>query len=197
MEKIILASNNANKIREFKEIFSTYEIVPMKDIGFNQEIVEDGTTFEENSKIKTTAITNFLKSKNLNHMVMADDSGLCVDALNGAPGVYSARYGGDHNDQSNRDFLLKNLEGIQNRDAKFVCVITLQKPNGEIIVGKGEVKGRILTEETGNGGFGFDCLFFCNELNKCFGLATPEEKNSVSHRGRAIKDVLNKLNATK
>ena len=104
MEKIILASNNAHKIKEFKEIFNNYEIVPMKEIGFNEEIVEDGTTFEENSKIKTTAISNFLKKNGLNHMVMADDSGLCVDELNGEPGVYSARYGGSKSDQDHRDF---------------------------------------------------------------------------------------------
>ena len=94
MEKIILASNNVHKIKEFKELFTDYEIVPMKEIGFNEEIVENGTTFEENSKIKTEAISNFLKRNNLNYMVMADDSGLCVDALNGAPGLYSARYAG-------------------------------------------------------------------------------------------------------
>ena len=194
MEKIILASNNAHKIKEFKEIFNNYEIVPMKEIGFNEEIVEDGTTFEENSKIKTEAISNFLKKNGLNHMVMADDSGLCVDALNGEPGVYSARYGGSPSDQDHRDLLLKNLEGKPNRNAKFVCVITLQKPNGETIIGRGEVNGTILTEEIGDKSFGYDCVFHSTEINKCFGLATPAEKNSVSHRGRAIADLLNKLN---
>ena len=194
MEKIILASNNAHKIKEFKEIFNNYEIVPMKEIGFNEEIVEDGTTFEENSKIKTTAISNFLKKNGLNHMVMADDSGLCVDELNGEPGVYSARYGGSKSDQDHRDLLLKNLEGKLNRNAKFVCVITLQKPNGETIVGRGEVNGTILTEEIGDKSFGYDCVFYSTEINKCFGLATPAEKNSVSHRGRAIADLLTKLN---
>ena len=193
MEKIILASNNAHKIKEFKEIFTNYEIVPMKEIGFNEDIVEDGKTFEENSLIKTTAIMNYLKNKNLSYMVMADDSGLCVDSLNGEPGVYSARYGGDHNDQSNRDFLLKNLEDKPNRTARFVCVITLQKPDGTVVVGKGQVEGLILTQEVGDNGFGYDCLFHCTELNKCFGLCTAEEKNSVSHRGRAIKDLLSKM----
>lgn len=194
MEKIILASNNAHKIKEFKEIFNNYEIVPMKEIGFNEEIVEDGTTFEENSKIKTEAISNFLKKNGLNHIVMADDSGLCVDALNGEPGVYSARYGGSPSDQDHRDLLLKNLEGNPNRNARFACVITLQKPNGETIIGRGEVNGTILTEEIGDKSFGYDCVFYSTEINKCFGLATPAEKNSVSHRGRAIADLLNKLN---
>lgn len=194
MDKIILASNNKHKIKEFKEIFSDYEIIPMKEIGFDEEIVEDGTTFEENSKIKTAAISNFLKKNNLNYMVMADDSGLCVDALNGEPGVYSARYGGSHSDQDHRNLLLKNLQNETNRSAKFVCVITLQKPSGEIIVGNGEVYGTILHEETGDTSFGYDCLFYSTEINKCFGLATPEEKNKVSHRGRAIQDLLSKLN---
>lgn len=194
MDKIILASNNKHKIKEFKEIFSDYEIIPMKEIGFDEEIIEDGTTFEENSKIKTAAISNFLKKNNLNYMVMADDSGLCVDALNGEPGVYSARYGGSHSDQDHRNLLLKNLQNETNRSAKFVCVITLQKPSGEIIVGNGEVYGTILHEETGDTSFGYDCLFYSTEINKCFGLATPEEKNKVSHRGRAIQDLLSKLN---
>lgn len=194
MEKIILASNNVHKIKEFKEIFTDYEIVPMKEIGFNEEIVENGTTFEENSKIKTEAISNFLKRNNLNYMVMADDSGLCVDELNGEPGIYSARYGGSPSDQDHRDLLLKNLEGKLNRNAKFVCVITLQKPNGETVVGYGEVPGTILTKEVGDTSFGYDCLFYSTELNKCFGLATPAEKNAVSHRGRAITDLLSKLN---
>ena len=127
-------------------------------------------------------------------MVMADDSGLCVDELNGEPGVYSARYGGSPSDQDHRDLLLKNLEGKLNRNAKFVCVITLQKPNGETVVGYGEVPGTILTKEVGDKSFGYDCVFYSIEINKCFGLATPAEKNSVSHRGRAIADLLNKLN---
>lgn len=194
MEKIILASNNKHKIKEFKEIFKNYEIIPMSEIGFNEEIVEDGNTFEENSKIKTVALQKFLKSKNLNYSVIADDSGLCVDALNGEPGVYSARYAQEHNDQANRNKLLKNLVNKKNRNAKFVCVITLLKPDGKTVVGKGEVGGKILKQETGNTAFGYDCLFYSNELNKCFGECSDEEKNSVSHRGRAIKDLLNKLN---
>lgn len=194
MEKIILASNNKHKIKEFKEIFKNYEIIPMSEIGFNEEIVEDGNTFEENSKIKTVALQKFLKSKNLNYSVIADDSGLCVDALNGEPGVYSARYAQEHNDQANRNKLLKNLENKKNRNAKFVCVITLLKPDGKTVLGKGEVCGKILKQETGNTAFGYDCLFYSNELNKCFGECSDEEKNSVSHRGRAIKDLLNKLN---
>ncbi|MBQ8844835.1 MAG: RdgB/HAM1 family non-canonical purine NTP pyrophosphatase [Clostridia bacterium] len=194
MEKIILASNNQHKIKEFKQILKDYEILPLSEIGFDEEIEENGTTFQENSKIKVDAISKYLKDNNLEgYMVMGDDSGLCVDALDGAPGVFSARYAEEHNTQANRDLLLKNLNGIENREAKFVCVITLKKPNGEYIVSQGEVKGRILTEETGDTSFGYDCLFFSHELQKSFGHATPDEKNAISHRGRAIQNLLAKL----
>lgn len=194
MEKIILASNNEHKIKEFKEILTDYEIIPLKEIGFDEEIEENGTTFQENSKIKVDAISQFLKSKNLQDcMVMGDDSGLCVEALDGAPGVFSARYAEEHNAKANRDLLLKNLSGIENREAKFVCVITLKKPNGEYIVSQGEVKGKILFEEMGDTSFGYDCLFFSYELNKSFGLADSDEKNKISHRGRAIQNLLSKL----
>lgn len=194
MEKIVLASNNEHKIKEFKEILKNFEIITMKEVGFYDDIVEDGTTFEENSEIKADAILKFLKSKNLNYMVMADDSGLCVNALNGAPGVYSARYAQVHNDQANRDKLLENLKNTKDRSAYFMCVITLKKPDETKIVGKGKVDGIILEKETGNTSFGYDCLFYSNELKKCFGLCTDKEKNSVSHRGRAIQDLLSKLN---
>ncbi len=187
METIVLASNNQHKIKEFKEILTEYNIVPMAEIGFNEDVEENGTTFRENSKIKVDAISAYLKEKNLNYMVMADDSGLCVDALNGEPGVYSARYAGEHNHQANRDKLLKNMLGVENRDAKFVCCITLLKPTGEIIVAEGEVKGTITTFEDGDTSFGFDCLFYSTELQKTFGHATADEKNRVSHRGRAIE----------
>ena len=126
MKKIVLASNNEHKIKEFKEILKNFEIITMKEVGFYDDIVEDGTTFEENSEIKADAILKFLKSKNLNYMVMADDSGLCVNALNGAPGVYSARYAQVHNDQANRDKLLENLKNATDRSAYFMCVITVK-----------------------------------------------------------------------
>lgn len=193
MEKIVLASNNEHKIKEFKEIFKNYEIIPMKEVGFVDEIIEDGKTFHENSKIKTSTISKFLKSKNLNYMVMADDSGLCVDSLNGEPGVYSARYSKEHNDAANRKQLLKNLQGKINRSAHFICVITLQKPDGTTIIGEGKVEGFILTHEEGDKSFGYDCLFHSNELNKCFGVCTSDEKNLVSHRGRAAQNLLSKL----
>ena len=195
METIVLASNNQHKIKEFKEIMKDYNIVTMAEVGFTDDIVEDGDTFLANSTIKSKTIAKYLKEKNLNYMVMADDSGLCVDALNGDPGVYSARYAGEHTQQANRDKLLANLKDVEdpNRIARFKCVITLLKPDGTMLVGEGKVEGKILKQETGDTSFGYDCLFYSNELKKCFGQATENEKNSVSHRGRAIADLLKKL----
>ena len=195
METIVLASNNQHKIKEFKEIMKDYNIVTMAEVGFTDDIVEDGDTFLANSTIKSKTIAKYLKEKNLNYMVMADDSGLCVDALNGDPGVYSARYAGEHTQQANRDKLLANLKDVEgpNRTARFKCVITLLKPDGTMLVGEGKVEGKILKQETGDTSFGYDCLFYSNELKKCFGQATETEKNSVSHRGRAIADLLKKL----
>ena len=195
METIVLASNNQHKIKEFKEIMKDYNIVTMAEVGFTDDIVEDGDTFLANSTIKSKTIAKYLKEKNLNYMVIADDSGLCVDALNGDPGVYSARYAGEHTQQANRDKLLANLKDVEdpNRTARFKCVITLLKPDGTMLVGEGKVEGKILKQETGDTSFGYDCLFYSNELKKCFGQATETEKNSVSHRGRAIADLLKKL----
>lgn len=195
METIVLASNNQHKIKEFKEIMKDYNIVTMAEVGFTDDIVEDGDTFLANSTIKSKTIAKYLKEKNLNYMVMADDSGLCVDALNGDPGVYSARYAGEHTQQANRDKLLANLKDVEdpNRTARFKCVITLLKPDGTMLVGEGKVEGKILKQETGDTSFGYDCLFYSNELKKCFGQATETEKNSVSHRGRAIANLLKKL----
>ena len=195
METIVLASNNQHKIKEFKEIMKDYNIVTMAEVGFTDDIVEDGDTFLANSTIKSKTIAKYLKEKNLNYMVMADDSGLCVDALNGDPGVYSARYAGEHTQQANRDKLLANLKDVEdpNRIARFKCVITLLKPDGTMLVCEGKVEGKILKQETGDTSFGYDCLFYSNELKKCFGQATETEKNSVSHRGRAIADLLKKL----
>ena len=145
METIVLASNNQHKIKEFKEIMKDYNIVTMAEVGFTDDIVEDGDTFLANSTIKSKTIAKYLKEKNLNYMVMADDSGLCVDALNGDPGVYSARYAGEHTQQANRDKLLANLKDVEdpNRTARFKCVITLLKPDGTMLVGEGKVEGNL------------------------------------------------------
>lgn len=191
MNKIVLASNNMHKVREFKEILNDTEILTLKEIGFDREIIEDGSTFYENSLIKAKTIGLYLKEKGLNYPVLADDSGLVVNSLNGAPGVYSARFAGEHsNDKANRQKLLKELQGKADRSAYFACVIVKYMPDGSHIYGKGETYGRILEKEVGYDGFGYDCLFYSNDLKKSFGEATAEEKNSVSHRKRAIENLL-------
>lgn len=190
MEKIILASNNKNKIREIKNMLSNMEVLSLNDIGLLDDIVEDGSTFSENALIKARTTYNFIKQKNITAWVLSDDSGLCVKALNNEPGVYSARYAGDHNDKANREKVLENLKGKTNRDAFFMCSMALISPSGVEHVFDGKVDGKILETETGTNGFGFDCIFYSYDLNKCFGLCSAEEKSSVSHRGRALRQVV-------
>ncbi len=190
MEKLVIASGNKGKIKEIKAILGDiFEVVPMSELGFNEDIEETGTTFFENALIKAKTV-----SLALNENVLADDSGLSVDVLNGEPGVYSARYSGEHgNDKSNRDLLLKNLENQTNRNARFISSVVLYKKDGTFIDGYGETLGTILHEEIGENGFGYDCIFKSLDLNKSFGIATAEEKNAVSHRFRAIQDLYKKL----
>ena len=190
MEKLVIASGNKGKIKEIKEILGgIFEVVPMSELGFNSDIEETGTTFFENALIKAKTV-----SLALNENVLADDSGLAVDILNGAPGVYSARYSGEHgNDKSNRDLLLKNLENQTNRKAKFISSVVLYKKDGTYIDGYGETLGTIMHEEMGENGFGYDCIFLSDDLQKSFGIASAEEKNAVSHRFRAIQDLYKKL----
>ena len=184
--RLVVASGNKNKLREIAEIFPDFEVCSQKQMGFDEDVEETGTTFAENALIKARAACAAL-----GEMVLADDSGLCVDALNGAPGVYSARYCGYHgNDEENRKVLLKNMEGVTNRRAHFTSAIALVYPDGRELVAEGYTYGEILHEETGNGGFGYDCLFFNEDLQKSFGVATAEEKNKVSHRFRALQKML-------
>lgn len=189
-KKIILASNNTHKIEEIKDIFFEYEILSLKDIGFLDDIEENGKTFLGNALIKAKAVQKFLKSKNIEATVLADDSGLCVDALNGEPGVYSARYAANHgNSVENRKKLLQNLKDIKDRAAHFVCVLVKMYPNGEWVQAEGKTFGEITREEIGDKSFGYDCIFYSYDLNKTFGQATKEEKNSVSHRARALSKI--------
>lgn len=193
MKIIVLASNNEHKIKEFGEILVDYKVVSLNDIGYFEEIEENGETFEENALIKAETIHNYLKNKGLECIVIADDSGLCVDSLNGAPGVYSARYAGIHGDnQANRDKLQNELEG-KDRSAYFVCTIVVYYPNGNYKTFIGKTYGKIIEEERGKKDFGYDCIFYSNDLNKTFGEALEEEKNSVSHRGRAIAEMLKEI----
>lgn len=192
MKKIVLASNNKGKIKEFKKVLEDYEILTLNDVGYFEDIVEDGNTLLENSLIKAKATTKFLNSKGIEAFVIADDSGLFVNALNGAPGVYSARYAGNHNDQANRDKLLRELKDKTDRTAYFACVLTVMKPDGTYKYVEGKTFGEITTKETGENGFGFDPLFYSNDLKKTFAQASEEEKNLVSHRGRAIQMLIEK-----
>lgn len=193
MKRVILASNNKKKIEEIKEILKDLdlEIKSLKEEGIDIDVVEDGKTFKENSFKKANEIKEYLLKKGeKDFIVMSDDSGLEVDALNGAPGVYSARYSGEHgNDKKNNEKLLKELEGIEKRTARFVCHITLINDKNIETDFFGEVKGRILEKLNGEGGFGYDPLFFNEELKKTFGEATKDEKNKISHRGNALKQL--------
>ena len=188
-ERLVVASGNQHKLREIAEIFTEFEVVSQKEMGFNEEVEETGTTFSENALIKARAA-----AKALGVVTLADDSGLCVEALGGAPGVFSARYCGEHgNDKKNRDTLLKNLTGVENRRAYFTSAIALVYPDGKELLAEGRTYGWILQEEQGDGGFGYDCIFESEDLNKSFGVATAEEKNAVSHRYRALQALLAKM----
>ena len=199
MKKLILASNNAKKVKEIKEILEglPIEVKSLKDEGIDIDVVEDGKTFEENAKKKAKEIYEFLLSKGKkDFIVLADDSGLEVDYLNGGPGIYSARYSGEHgNDDKNNEKLLENLEGVpkEKRGAQFVCQLSLFTDKGEYYTVRGEVRGFIIESIQGKGGFGYDPLFFYEPFNKTFGELEAEEKNKISHRGIALiklKDTL-------
>lgn len=193
--KLVIATNNAHKLQEIRQILgdSFDTLLSLNDLGIDIDIEETGTTFMENAILKAETICKLCGMPTL-----ADDTGLVVDALDGAPGVYSARYAGiEHNDKNNRTLLLKNLQGVENRSAHFETVIAICYPNGEIITSSGRVDGYILNQERGTEGFGYDSLFYSNELGKSFAEATSCEKNSVSHRGRALRAMLKKLNEVK
>ena len=193
MRKIVLASNNIKKIKELKEILKDYpyEIYSLKDMNIDIEVEEDGLTFEENAKKKAVETHQYLLNKGeKGFIVLSDDSGLEVDCLNGAPGIYSARYAGEHgNDYDNNIKLLKEMKHLKGDDrrARFVCVIAVVFEDGSIKSVRGEVEGTIIEELKTEGGFGYDPLFFYKGFNKTFGEATPEEKNEISHRGNALK----------
>ena len=188
-EKLVVATGNAHKLREISQIFTEYEVISQKQAGFDIDVEETGTTFEENALIKARAA-----SKALGVIALADDSGICVTALNGAPGVYSARYSGGHgDDKANRDLLIKNLDGVGDRTAYFESAIALVYPDGKELVAHGRTYGKILFEEDGDGGFGYDCIFFSDDLGKSFGRASAEEKNAVSHRFRGLMALKERL----
>ena len=191
--KLVLASKNVKKMREMNDILSGMgvEVCLQADVGIDVDVEETGTTFEENSRLKAQAV---MEASGL--PAIADDSGLCVDALNGAPGVYSARYGGEGlSDPERYRMLLDNMRGQMTRTAKFVSVITCCFPNGDVLSARGECPGTIAYAPMGEGGFGYDPVFFVPELKKTFAQLTADEKNAVSHRGKALEAFTEKLQA--
>ena len=191
--KLVLASKNSHKLVEMRDILSQLgvEVVLESDVGVDVDVGETGTTFEENAFLKAHAV---MEATGL--PAIADDSGLCVDALNGAPGVYSARYGGPELDDAGRyRLLLENLRGQLDRRGKFVSAICCCSPNGDRVEARGECPGTIAYAPKGEGGFGYDPVFFLPGLKKTFAELTAEEKNAVSHRGNALKAFREKLEA--
>ncbi len=188
----ILASNNQKKLGEMRKILGElgFSVLSQAEAGLSIEVEETGTTFEENSCLKAMGACDLL-----NMPCIADDSGLCVDALGGEPGVYSARYGGEncHSDKERYELLLKNLGDRTDRSARFVSCITCIFPNGERIVCRGECEGEILFAPRGEGGFGYDPVFQPSGSSKSMAELTAEEKNAISHRGKALHKFKEKL----
>jgi XTP/dITP diphosphohydrolase len=189
MEDIVIATNNKGKINDFKVIFPEYNVIGISEIIEGFDVEETGETFEDNAKLKSEAA-----AKALNKRVIADDSGLEVFALNGEPGVYSARYAGiDKDDEANIDRVLKNLGDTANRNAQFVCVISMSAPGEETVQFKGTVQGEITLSKIGDNGFGYDPIFYIAEKNKTMAQLTVEEKSELSHRGKAIEQLRHNL----
>ena len=186
--KILLASRNKKKIAELHKLMHEYvndiEILSLDDVGFYDEIVEDGTTFEENAMIKAKT------GASLGYICISDDSGLEVDALGGAPGVYSARYAGEGaTDEENNRKLQDAIKDVPDDEctARYVCVVACATPDGESFCVREACEGKIIKEYRGNGGFGYDPMFFVEEFGCTFAETTPEQKNSISHRGKAMR----------
>ena len=192
--KVVLASKNRHKLEEISQITQKFdmELVLQSELGVDIDVEETGTTFEENSVLKAQAV---MQATGL--PALADDSGIAVDALNGEPGIYSARYGFDPtlDDWGRLQLLLKNTEQVPDgrRQAQFVCVITLVTPEGQTIQARGEVHGELLRSPAGENGFGYDPIFYYPPYGKTLAQATPEEKNRVSHRAVALKVLYQKL----
>ncbi len=186
--KVVLASKNPHKLREISKITEKFdiELILQSELGIDIDVEETGTTFEENSLLKAEAV---MKASGL--PALADDSGIAVDALNGEPGVYSARYGFDESldDWGRLELLLKNTEQVPDgqRQAQFVCVITFVTPEGKVIQARGEIHGELTRAPRGENGFGYDPIFYYPPLGKTTAELAPEEKNEVSHRGNALK----------
>lgn len=192
MKQVVIATKNKGKAKDFEAIFAPlgYEVLTLFDVAPDMEIEETGTTFEENAILKAEAV-----AKRLNTFVIADDSGLQIDALNGEPGVYSARYAGDHDDEANMMKVLKNLEGVseEKRTARFCCCLAITSPEHKTETVFGTSEGVILNEKRGNNGFGYDPIFYVPSMGRTMAQMTAEEKGSISHRGNAIRKLAEEL----
>ena len=194
MKKIIFATGNQNKMREIREIYEDlgYEILSMKEAGISVDIVEDGKTFEENALIKARAIADQVDA-----IVLADDSGLEIDYLNKEPGVYSARYMGENTSYTIKNqAILDRLKGVpkEKRTARFVCAIAAAMPNGDVLVTRETIEGYIGEKPAGSNGFGYDPIFYVDEFGCSTAELTEEQKNQISHRGKALRAMKEKLN---
>ncbi|MDN6968190.1 RdgB/HAM1 family non-canonical purine NTP pyrophosphatase [Oenococcus sp. UCMA 17063] len=193
MQRIIFATKNRGKSQEVASILDgRFDLLDLNHLSDIPEIIENGSTFLENAEIKAKTIAKLYPTD----LVMAEDTGLCIDALNGRPGIYSARYAGDHNDKANIEKVLKELKGLpmEKRSAHFTTVIVLLGLKKEIIA-KGISEGIILDHQEGKDGFGYDPIFYSPELEKSFGRASEREKDSVSHRAKALKDLISQIEA--
>lgn len=193
MKKIIFATGNQGKLREIRDILGDLgmEILSMKEAGINVDIVEDGKTFEENAVIKAKAVAAALPD-DMDAIVMADDSGLEVDALNKEPGVYSARYMGEDTSYRIKNMnIVERLEGVpvEKRTARFVCTIAAAEKNGKVLTATGAIEGKIGYEERGEGGFGYDPIFYLPDMSRTTAELSAEEKNAISHRGNALREM--------
>jgi len=184
---LVIATRNKGKTSEIRELLSGYpvKIKNLDDFGTIPEVVEDGQTFEENAYKKAS-----FAARVLGFPALADDSGLCVDALGGAPGVFSARYAGEHaTDQERYTKLLMEMKGNSSRSARFECLVSIAVPTGQALTYQAQCEGVLAETPSGTGGFGYDPIFFYPPLNKTFSEMNSEEKNAVSHRGKAFKEI--------
>ncbi|KGX88073.1 XTP/dITP diphosphatase [Pontibacillus marinus] len=188
MDRIVIASGNQGKIREFRQLFSKYgiETIAMNDLDETlPDVEETGETFEENARLKAETISDIIQVP-----VLADDSGLEVDALNKRPGVYSARFAGEQkDDQANLQKVLNELKGKEDREARFVCVLALARPGKETVYKRGTCEGQIGLEPQGENGFGYDPVFYPKGFNRTMAQLSSDEKNSISHRSNALKQL--------
>jgi len=190
LKTIVIATNNKHKVYEFRSMFNNpnIEFKTLKEIGYDKDIIEDGNSFIENALIKARTV-----SRDLNCIAISDDSGLEVRALNWAPGIYSARYAGGHDDLENNKLLIKNLKGVEDRFARYACAIAVVYPNGDEITEIAYCEGKIVDTPKGENGFGYDPYFYVDEYKKRLAEVSLEEKNRISHRAKAIRKIKERI----